>query len=210
MSPTSYRLLHPAVTTSPYGAVPAVNPSRDTSPARRDVTRAERVTAGPAMPRYVTSSALLRRLRRRGGRTVAAGGAGVWPVVGEADGAWLSSRTPGRPSGGPGLAVETAGHLDVLGLLDSCGAPSTCAARGCRRWGPRSWALFLQPRLGLTHLIAALGSWLRSCPWSRAPWPCGLVEAAVDLGAHGVLALGFRAASALSSADSFLLPLSCP
>src|SRR5260370_9062182 len=86
MSTTSYRAAPPRGdhVTLPERCV-GVNPSRDTAPVRATSRGAGRVTAGPAMPRYLVCvfSGVCGGAE---GEPVAAGGAGGWPVVGEADG----------------------------------------------------------------------------------------------------------------------------
>ena len=85
MSPTSYRAAPPR---GDHVTLPErwlqVNPSRDTAPARATSRGARRVTAGPAMPRYLVCVFSGVCGGAEGEPVAAGGGAGL--VVGEADG----------------------------------------------------------------------------------------------------------------------------
>ena len=85
MSPTSYRAAPPRGdhVTLPERCL-QVNPSRDTAPARATSRGAGRVTAGPAMPRYLVCVFSGVCGGAEGEPVAAGGGAGL--VVGEADG----------------------------------------------------------------------------------------------------------------------------
>ena len=85
MSPTSYRAAPPRGdhVTLPEWCL-RVNPSRDTAPARATSRGAGRVTAGPAMPRYLVCVFSGVCGGAEGEPVDAGGGAGL--VVGEADG----------------------------------------------------------------------------------------------------------------------------